>query len=307
MAFAEAPTVKELDDARNAFKDGLQLEKDGKFEEALAKFEQTAKVKTTAQVRFHIGLCNEKLGHAVAAIQAYEAAAAQAEADGNAPEVLKVAPDLALKLREKLPRVTVVFAGSVAESLSIDGKNVEGASAKEYALESGPHVVIATLGEEKVREEFTVAEGEHKTISLKLGGSVTAAPPEYTHPSETPHDKPPVVETSASTAPVGWVLVGVGAVGLAASAIFYGIRLSTLSDLDTTCVNGKCPLGASQPISDAKTFTALSGIALGVGLASVGAGIYLIVTAKRPPSEKTARIVPWAPGSNIGLGVEGVF
>lgn len=311
-AHAQTPSAKEIEAARTAFKEGLQLEKDGKYEEALAKFEETAKVKTTAQVRFHIGLCNEKLGHWAAAIEAYDGAAKQAEAEKNAPEVLKVAPDLAAKLREKMPKVTVLFAaGVVPDSLTIDGIVVEDATAKEYAIEPGPHVVMATAGEDKVREEFTVAEGEHKTLSLKLGAAPAAPVTPTYEAAELPRAKPGVVtaEPSNGQATLGWVLTGVGVAALGTSIAFYAVRGSKMNDLEGTCVNNKCPSSADGTISSAKTFTTLSGVALGVGVASLGAGIYLLVSSKKshPEPEPTARIVPWAPGSQLGLGIEGAF
>ena len=311
-AFAQTPSAKEIEVARTAFKDGLQLEKDGKYEEALAKFEETAKVKTTAQVRFHIGLCNEKLGHWLAAIEAYEAAAKQAEAEGNAAEVLKVAPDLATKLRERMPKVTVLFPpGVVVDSLTIDGNVMTGAAAKEYPIEPGPHVVTAVSGEDKVREEFKVAEGETKTLSLKFGVAATPAPATYEDPAEKPREKPAVVvdDSAKGKATLGWVLTGVGVAAIGGSIAFYAVRSSKMSDLERVCLNNKCPSSTEGTISSAKTFTTLSGVALGVGIASLGAGIFFLVSSKKsqPEPEPTARIVPWAPGSQLGLGIEGAF
>lgn len=311
-AMAQTPSAAEIEAARAAFKDGLQLEKDGKYEEALEKFEQTAKVKTTAQVRFHIGLCNEKLGHWGAAIEAYEGAAKQAEAEANAPEVLKVAPDLAKKLREKMPKVTVAYAGGdKADSLSIDGKNIEGAVATDLPLDPGPHVAIATKGDDKTREEFKLAEGETKTLTLKLAGAAAATEKlGYEHPAETPKEAPPEAPKDSSTrTTIGWVLTGVGVAALGTSLVFYGIRAGKVRELDGACVDGKCPPSAGDTIDSAKTFTTLGHITLGVGVAALGAGIVLLVTGKKsePEAPKAARFVPYAPGSQVGFGIEGAF
>jgi hypothetical protein len=310
-----AQTPKELEAARASFKDGLQLEKDGKYEEALEKFEATSKVKTTAQVRFHIGLCNEKLGRYSAAVEAYDGAAKQAQAEGNAPEVLKVAPELATKLREKMPKVTILFAeGTKADSLSIDGKVIELSAAKDIALDPGPHVVMATAGDDKIREEFKVADGESKTITLKAGAPTTTATDNlaYEHPAETPKEKRPevITDNSSTQMTVGWVLTGVGVASLGASLAFFLVRSGKMNDLKTVCVEGKCPPSAGDTIDSAKTFGTLSGVALGVGVASLGAGIVMLVTAKKrsePEASASARIVPWSPGSQVGLGIEGAF
>ena len=89
---ARADAESELEAARKAFAAGIELEKAGDYEGALAKFEETSSVKMTPQVRFHVALCHEKLGRFVEAIEGYELAAKQAEAEGTAPEVAKRAP-----------------------------------------------------------------------------------------------------------------------------------------------------------------------------------------------------------------------
>jgi hypothetical protein len=314
VAFAQ--TADEVTAARENFKQGLELEKAGKYDEALEKFEATAKVKTTAQVRFHIGLCNEKLGHYGAAIAAYEAAAKQAETDGNAPEVLKVAPDLATKLKAKRAKLTIAFAeNQVPESLTFDGAAVEGNVAKEYPLDPGPHVVIATQGDYKLREEVKLGEGEGKTLTLKFGGAATESvdTPAYDHPAENPKDKvDDAPKSGTSTRTVGWVIGGFGVVSLALSGAFYGVHSSAKNDLDGACTaDHRCPPSAEDSYNRAKTFGTMSAVALGVGVAAVGVGAILIITGKPKQEEQVttgARFVPYAPNANLfGFGIEGAF
>jgi tetratricopeptide (TPR) repeat protein len=313
---AMAQTPDEIAAARENFKQGLELEKAGKYEEALEKFEATAKVKTTAQVRFHIGLCNEKLGHLGAAIDAYEAAAKQAEVEKNAPEVLKVAPELATKLKAKRAKLTISFADNqVAESLTIDGHAVEGNVAKDYALDPGPHVVIATQGDYKLREEVKLGEGEGKTLTLKFGGSATETvdTPAYDHPAENPKDRPDEgPKSSSSTRTIGWVIGGFGVVSLALSGAFYGVHSSAKNDLEGACTADKrCPPSAEDSYKRANTFGTMSIVALGVGVAAVATGAILIITGKAKQQEPVnygARFVPYAPNANLfGLGIEGAF
>jgi hypothetical protein len=274
-------------------------------------------VKTTAQVRFHIGLCNEKLGHYGKAIEAYEAAAKQAEADGNAPEVLKVAPDLATKLKAKRAKITIQFADNqVPETLSIDGAAVELAAAKDYALDPGPHVVLATQGDYKLREEVKLGEGEGKTLTLKFGGTATETVdvPAYDHPAENPKDKPETTSgTKSTTRTIGWVVGGFGVVSLALAGAFYGVHSSAKNDLDGACTTDhRCPPSAKDSYDRAKTFGTMSGIALGVGVAAVATGVVLIITGKPKHQEEPvnygARFVPYAPNANLfGFGIEGAF
>ena len=76
----EARTSKSaIDRARAQFQQGLALETAGDWTGALDLFQQVALVKLTPQVRFHIGLCEEHLGHLVAALGDYELAAHEAD------------------------------------------------------------------------------------------------------------------------------------------------------------------------------------------------------------------------------------
>jgi hypothetical protein len=316
---AMAQTPDEIAVARENFKTGLELEKAGKYGEALAMFEETAKVKTTAQVRFHIALCNEKLGHYGTAIEAYEAAAKQAEAEQNAPEVLKVAPELATKLKARRAKLTVAFADSATpESLTIDGQAVTGNVAKDYPLDPGPHVVIATRGEDRVREEVKLGEGEGKTLTLNFGGSATETVdvPAYDHPAENPKDKPDEAPKSkTNTRTIGWVVGGVGVVSLAVAGAFWGVRASAKSDLDNACTaDHRCPANLEDTYNRAKTFETLSFVAGGIGIAALATGVVLIVTGKPKQQEEQpsfttgARFVPYAPNANLfGFGIEGAF
>jgi len=315
---APAPTAEELEEARANFKAALQLEKDGKYDEALAVFEAVAKVKTSAQVRFHIGLCNEKLGHLGAAADAYEAAAKQAEKDGNAPEVLKVAPDLAKKLRERVPHITFGFVGDIyPDTLTIDGKPLDLKNLKDLPIDPGPHVIVATKGEDVQKSEITIAEGDRKTLRFKIGsGSAEGAV--YTDSAEKVDHrtkKPDRLPGNPTLVTTGWILTGVGVASLGASLVFYGIRAGEVRDLNDVCTSDyRCPASAQDSIDKAQTMTTLSRITLGVGVAAAGAGIVMLIigSPKRaePEPEKssyTARIVPWAPNSHVGLGIEGAF
>lgn len=314
---AKAPTAEELEEARNNFKAGLQLEKDGKYDEALPVFEAVAKVKASAQVRFHIALCNEKLGHLAAAADAYDAAAKQAEKDGNAPEVLKVAPDLAKKLRDRVPHISFGFVGDVLpDTLTIDGKPVDLANLKDIPIDPGTHTIVAVKGENEQKSDIKIAEGERKTLRFKVGGTGETAV--YTDSAEKVTEKPKDTTTkkgNPTLVTAGWVLTGVGVASLGASLVFYGIRAGEVRDLNDVCTGDyRCPASAQDSIDKAKTMTTLSRITLGVGVAAAGAGIVMLVlgsgkktTESDEPKGSYARFVPWAPSSQVGLGFEGAF
>src|SRR5271154_2941400 len=73
VAFA-GDDPKALAKARETYKDGLASEAAGRWEKALADFKEVALVKSTPQVRYHVGYCSEKMGNYVDALGAYRLA-----------------------------------------------------------------------------------------------------------------------------------------------------------------------------------------------------------------------------------------
>src|SRR5262249_35117093 len=65
---ADKLTPAQINEARASFKDGLELEKKGDYEAALAKFRATAAIKATPQVEFHIALCEAKMKRYIEAL-----------------------------------------------------------------------------------------------------------------------------------------------------------------------------------------------------------------------------------------------
>src|SRR5689334_12765207 len=75
---AHAQDQATLSHARERFREGLALEAAGDWQRALATFKEVALVKSTPQVRFHIGQCEEKTGDYVQALGSYRLALAEA-------------------------------------------------------------------------------------------------------------------------------------------------------------------------------------------------------------------------------------
>ena len=74
----------------------------------------------------------------------------------------------------------------------------------------------------------------------------------------------------------------------------------------------RCPPAAGNTLDQAKTYTTLSRVTLGVGIVSLGIGAYLYFGAKKgspsASSKDSAKLAPYSPeGSLLGLGVQGAF
>src|SRR5438445_12559377 len=80
---AGGPSAKEMEEAKKKFFEGMDLEKEKKWGEALKNFQDVAKVRMTPQVRFHIALCEEMEGMLIEALRDFEVAERDDKAGPN--------------------------------------------------------------------------------------------------------------------------------------------------------------------------------------------------------------------------------
>ena len=322
------PSKADLDRARKSFGEGLDLEKVEKWADAQEKFEDVAKVRMTPEVRFHIALCEEHRGLLLEAVHDFETAESDARAE-NKPAVMKEAPEHAAAIKPRIPKIKVKVPTDIeGVNLTLDDNPIDPANTDELPIDPGDHRVDANAEKHQpFTLSFTLAEGETKTITVKLPLiEVEKGEP----PPPPPPEEKPKTELVRKTPTLGYVIGGVGVVSLVLSGVFYAKRNSIKSDLDNSCKDLSCPPEKADDISSGKSATTLTNVFGVVGVAGVGVGLYLILTAPKEEQlvdggdggEKhdkeseakgardavSMRIVPGAPGANIGgLALYGAF
>jgi len=292
-AWAE-PTPQELVKAREAFRQGVQLEAANDWVGALAKFEAVASVRMTPAVRFHIARCQQRLGKLLEAQGGYRLAAyeAQNSKDPNAAEVQREASEALAEIEQKIPKLIIKRGKGVeTASITVDGVTIgESSIGKEFPVNPGSHTIEFKDSDGNVNKQVaTLAEGESKTLDLVA--EVVAAPPKPSASvsAEPPPPPPPPAESGSNVLP--WVVVGVGGASLIASGVFYMQRSSAISDLDSACKDSRCPASLEDTGNKGKTYTTLGNITLGLGLVGVGVGTYLLLAGggKQPAAEPAAK------------------
>jgi hypothetical protein len=301
---AAAQTPEDLTHARQVFNEAKQHEAKSEWAEALEALKQVATVKMTPQVRFHIALCEENLGRLVSAIKGYDLATEEAQRAGAAAmEVFTNAPVRANALRARVAKLTIDVKGQLVTSkITLDdralGPKELGA---EIVVDPGDHTI-------EVRDEAGNSTF-HKTITLPPKGAATAEVPVDDHEAA-----PPIATGGAGTtaqapsrAPI-YIAATAGLAALAASAVFWVLRVNTISDIRSQCANPAtgtgCPPTDQSLESQGQRDTTLAGVFLGVGIAGLGtAGALLIVAAvrKKPadPQKATVQFVPTGKGFQL--------
>lgn len=299
---ARAQTPEELTALRTLFTEGRALESKNAWAEALEKFKKVAAVKTTPQVRFHIALCEENLGHLVSAMKGFDLASEDAKQAGAAAvEVATSAPPRADALRARIPRLRLDVSGKVVTSkITLDDAAVAARDlGTEMQVDPGAHVIEVRDkdGNSTFRKELKLAEKASERVEVTVDDHEAKAAP-----AETPAGPP-------SHAP-SFIVGSVGAAALATSAVFWVLRANTISEIANHCAKPDVMMGCrsqDKPLAaQGKTYGTVGGVMLGVGIAGVAAAgvLWFVPGAKKaPPSAKNAsvrvRVLPTATGVEV--------
>ncbi len=298
-AFAD-PTPGELAAARDLFARAEKDEDAGKWDDALDKLRRASSVKMTAGRRFHIALCEEKLGQLVAALADYTAADQAARQDNNKDVLDAVAEPLRV-LRLRVPTLTLEVPPADGTTVSIDGKPIApGVLGVAMPVEPGTHRIEARAhGKRPYTIQVTLKERDVQTTTIKWVDLPKMPEEGGSGLNESP---PPPAEAPSGGVKVGAIVATVSA----AAVVGFGIGAFFLADGAQQNLVQQCP--TSIDCGGMKTeVRAWDAVALGSWIAGAGLATLAIVLWAKPshPSapSSSARLV-LRPG---GLAFAGSF
>ncbi len=300
---AAAQDKKELSRARAQFQRAIELEQAGNYSTALEQFRDVGQVRMTPQVRFHIASCEEKLGRLVTALGGYQLAYADADTVGD--DFKSEVAAAVSRLQASIPKLMIQRgANAEAAEIQLDGV-VLGASSVgvPVPLDPGPHAISAKApGALPFNQTVTILENEQKTVDVALTKEPQAPRPSVVAQA-SPVDK-------GNPRLVPYVIGGVGIASLIGSGVLFGLRQSTLHDLEAQCGPNRdqCPSSAAGDYSNLKVYNVTSQVALGVGVACVGTAVtMLVLQRKHAPQAAGMTLLPSAPNSLAGVSWAGRF
>jgi hypothetical protein len=301
---AAAQDKKELSKARAQFQRAIELEQAGNYTSALETFRDVGQVRMTPQVRFHIATCEEKLGRLVTALGGYQLAFADADSVGD--DFKGEVERAVTRLQASIPKLVIERGtGAEAAEIQLDGVALGASSVGvPVPLDPGPHAVTAKApGFLSFSRTVSIDENEQKRVEITLA-------PE---PEEARVGFGPGGEGDKSNKKlVPYIIGGVGVASLIGSGVLFGLRQSTLSDLESKCGPDRshCPNSAAGEVSNLGLYNVTAQIALGVGVVGVGTAVTMLVLQKKhaAPSTTTGMtFLPSAPNSALGMSWAGRF
>jgi Tfp pilus assembly protein PilF len=289
--------------AQSLFDEGRSLLQSGQVAEACSKLERSEALDPSGGTMLNLALCHEKQGRTASAWTEYHDAIAMARRDKR-EEREEFAQKHILALGPMLSRLTVkVATEGLPEGFEILRNGAPLARAGWNApapVDPGPQEIVARArGYEAWTATMVVGEkADAKTIEVPAlrKAAAEAPPPPPVGPVVPASTEPPPASPPAPTGgvqrPLGFALVGVGAVA-AVVGVGFGVhalsRDSTAHDLcksDTTCSSSAGLQATHDAVTSAK---ATDGLVIG-GLLLAGAGLAVALTAKTGAGDKAAPV-----------------
>ncbi len=182
--------------ARELFKQGDELQRAGRFAEALDKFERAQQVFGAPTNQLRVAECDAALGRLVESAEAYRAVVRTVLPVGS-PPAFQAAVDQAKaelgQVEPRVPRLTVQVQPTVDRAeLRIDGQTVPSALIGEpMPLDPGRHqVAVSAPGYAPAEQVIELKERESQPVRFVLRSMPTAAPP-LPPPPPAPASAPP--------------------------------------------------------------------------------------------------------------------
>jgi hypothetical protein len=302
--------------AEAAFRKGKDLLAAGKVADACASFEQSQKLDPQLGTEYNLALCNERLGKLASAWAAFSELSAR---DTNA----RRKADAAKRARALEPRLTRMLLAPAEPVpglvITQDGADVTVLVGVASPVDPGTYQFSARAPGYRTWTQPVAVGGEGKTVKVDipvLDADPTAAPSAPADPAQ-PRPATPIADDAApGRSSRRWIGLGVGAGGVVSIGVglVFGLQARNLNnDAEDLCGGSTSSCApdkldeASDKVDDAKGKGMIANVAVGVGLAAVGAGLYLYLTAPSGDDERAAALTPVIGDDQLGFAVSGRF
>lgn len=288
-AFAQPEDPADVATARELFREGLELSKQEKWEEAREKLGQSLALKKAALTYYTLAVADKRSNHLVAALEHFRGFLAQPVTE-KTEAFVEPAREAVAELEKRVGGITVQIKpqGLGGLVVRLDGEDIpHSAIGRRRLVDPGEHVVTARAdGWLPHTQKVTVGEGENRAITLSLR---RAADGDGAEVDEAEFPLLPVI-----------LMAGGGAVGIAGLVVGI-IGAGEASDAPTQ----------DGPEADAAIVkTVVGDVMMGVGGAVAAVGLVLLIVhltdepdEASPSDAEQALVRPWAEGGVGGIEI----
>jgi hypothetical protein len=262
-AHADSVTAEAL------FQSGRAALDKGDAKVACDRFEESYRLEPKPGTALNLGNCREQLGQVASAWQRFQEAAQTLPADDSRQAIAK---ERAAALATKVPKLGLRLPEDAQGWVVLrDGAELGSASLNlALPVDPGSHQIeVRAPGHAPWHTSVDLALGEQREVALMAGkpnAAISGAQGPSAHSS------------TSSRKTVGWVLGGVGVAGVATSLITGAMVISKSSTVDSECADKRCSQSGLDAADSGRSLSTVSTIAAVVGVASLGVGIYFLVS-----------------------------
>jgi hypothetical protein len=281
--------------AEALFRAGRESYEKGEYTLALQRFDEAYRLDPTPGALLNRALSEEALGQLARAWQDYRRVLERLDV---ADPRVDIAHARVRGLEARLAWVTIELESGAPAGTTVKRGDVElGAASLGVALpfDPGQHELVVTApGHPNRPYALSLAEGERRALRV---APLDAPPAERPAPSALVSDvalaerpppskpaAPPAALDSRAPPTAGYVLLGVGAAGIALAAVSGVVVLDRIGTVEDNCVNKRCNDAGLEAGRSGRTWRAVAGVALAVGVGA-GVGGYLVLASDRSTAQ----------------------
>jgi hypothetical protein len=277
--------------AETLFRDGRARSEAGDFTHACPLFAESLRLDYALGTLLNLASCEEHVGSLSRAWGHYAELVERLPPDDERREVAR---ERAAYLDHVVPRLTIVVSVAAPPDTRVTCDEIElrGPSlGVALPVDEGEHMIaVDAPGRATKRWEVRLGLGDRRVVVVVPGDPVVRVAPPAPAPSTSG------VPTAA------WIVGGAGVASLAVGTYFGARALAKRSDSDALCTGDVCRDSAGpQAYDDAKTFSRVADVTLGLGLVAVAAASYLFLS-----SSSRERALQNAAALSVRLGPSGV-
>ena len=304
LACASTAVADNRSEADALFKKAKKLHGEKKYADACPMFEKSDALDPGIGAKLNVAKCYEDWGMLARAYRWYTDAEAMATAakDDRAAKI----KELIATVDAEVPRLTIKLPAGVdaaAIDIKLDGKSIVDMIGKEQRIDPGPHEVTWVVDGQKKSRMIPMERGGERDITLDLRAVASRAPKQTDDETPDPGRTRRLIGISVGAA-------GILGIGIA-SYLTLDARSSYNDALDTHCMGDKnmCSDEGLSITGDARSQANLATVITVIGLAAIGGGVALYLTApKASDKEKSAvYVTPVVTEGGGGLVVGGGF
>jgi hypothetical protein len=272
--------------AQTLFEQGKALMAEKRFTEACPKFEESERLDPAGGTLLNLANCYEGSGKTATAWAWFKEAVTAARREGRTDRE-EFATKRIKSLEGRLSRLTVnVNAEADVPGLVVtrDGTTLgKAAWGTAMPVDPGPHTVAARATGSAPWERVVVVgpDGDTKELSVPkpiAGAAPPLAPIAPPQGDVSPPPEPEAQSGGGTRRTVGFVVAGVGVVGLGIGTAFGIAAISKRKASDKECPQEACSSEGVSLNNEAKSNALASDIAFGAGVVGLAVGTLLVLT-----------------------------